>query len=123
MSHQAGCIYKLNGTWYLKYRTTWGDRRVNKAVALCGLVLPRRSIEFYRELRLYAARRILEFSFSSDHVSQHGLQPLRSQDDESEHKHEQDFRSKSHDSPLGYGLVIGNYGCRVGRFLFLSFYG
>jgi hypothetical protein len=86
------------------------------------LVVPR-SVEFSRELRLYAARRILKFSFSSDHVSQHGLQPLRPQDDESEHEHEQDFCSESHASPLGYGLVIGNYGCVVGWFLFLGLYG
>jgi hypothetical protein len=33
-------------------------------------------------------------------VSQHGVQPFWSQDHESEHKHEQDFRSKTHDSPL-----------------------
>ena len=85
--------------------------------------LLRRTIKLRGELRLYAARRILEFSFSSDRVSQHGLQPLWSQDDESEHKHEQDFRSESHDSPLRYGLVIGNYGGRAGWFLFLSFYG
>jgi len=66
-----------------------------------SLALVIRSIEFCAELRLYATCRILEFSFSPGHVSQHGVQPLWPQDHESEHQHEQDFRSETHDSPLG----------------------
>jgi hypothetical protein len=56
-------------------------------------------------------------------VPEHGVQPLWSQDKESEHKHEQDFRSKTHDLPLGYGLVTGNGGCCADRLLFLGFHG
>ena len=64
--------------------------------------LLRRTIKLRGELRLYAARRILEFSLSSSHVSQHGVKPLWSQYHESEQKHEQDFRTETHDSLLGH---------------------
>jgi hypothetical protein len=52
------------------------------------------------ELRLYAACRILEFSFSPCHVPEHGVQPLWSQYQEAEHKYEKDFRAETHDSLL-----------------------
>jgi hypothetical protein len=59
-----------------------------------------RSIKLDGDLRLYATRRVLEFSFGPGHVSQHGVQPLWSQYQKSEQKHEQDFRSETHDSLL-----------------------
>jgi hypothetical protein len=62
-----------------------------------GLALSMRSLKFGAELRLYAARRILEFSFSPRHVSQHCMQPLWSQYNESEHDHKQDFSAETHD--------------------------
>src|SRR5580658_5142399 len=74
------------------------------------------------ELRLYAACRILEFSFSPGRVSQHGVQPLWSQDHESEHKHEKDLRAETHDSLLDQSLVVGNDGGCADWLLFLSFH-
>ena len=44
-----------------------------------GLVLSRCSIEFCCKLGLNAARCIFEFNFGPRHVSQHRVQPLRSQ--------------------------------------------
>jgi hypothetical protein len=58
-------------------------------------------MEFCREVRLYPARRILEFRFCPRYVSQHRVQPLRSQYQECEHKHDQDFNAETHNSPLG----------------------
>ena len=66
-----------------------------------GLALPRRSIEFCRQLRLEATARVFELSFSPRHVGQHCVQPLWTQNQEPEHKHEQNFRAKTHDSLLG----------------------
>jgi len=41
MSHQSGSVYKYNGTWYLKYRTSEGDsssaKRVHKTLTLCAV--------------------------------------------------------------------------------------
>jgi len=61
------------------------------------------------------------FSFSPGHVSQHGMHLLGTQDQEPEQKHDQYFRSETHDSPLGYGLVAGNGGWGAGRLLIFSF--
>jgi hypothetical protein len=69
-------------------------------VRAIGFAVPRGSIEFRRELRLYAASRILEFSFSPRHVPEHGVQPLWAQYQEAEHKYEKDFRAETHDSLL-----------------------
>jgi hypothetical protein len=66
-----------------------------------SFALVMRSIEFRTELRLYAARRFLEFSFSLGDMSQHGVQPLGPQYDESEQQHEKYFRSETHGSLLG----------------------
>jgi hypothetical protein len=55
-------------------------------------------------------------------VPEHGVQPLWSQYQEAEQEHEQDFRSKTHDSPLGYGSVAGNGGWGGGRLLVLGFH-
>ena len=44
---------------------------------------------------------ILKLSFCPGHAPEHGVQPLWSQYQESEQKHEQDFRSETHDSLLG----------------------
>jgi hypothetical protein len=51
------------------------------------------------------------------------VQLLWPQYQQSEHKYEQDFRAKTHDSSPSYALVLGNGGCRVGRPLFVSFHG
>jgi hypothetical protein len=88
-----------------------------------GFAVSGRGIELCRELGLYAARGILEFGFSPRHVSQHGVQPLWSQHHEAEHKHEQDFRSETHDSLLAHGLGAGNGGCCAGRLFFFGFHG
>jgi hypothetical protein len=56
-------------------------------------------------------------------VSQHCVQPLRSQYQECEHKHEQDFSAETHDSPLNQALVIGNSRCCADQLLFVSFHG
>jgi len=41
MSHQSGCVYSLNGTWYLEYRIFEGNtssgKRVNKTITLCTM--------------------------------------------------------------------------------------
>jgi hypothetical protein len=47
---------------------------------------------------LEAAAGLFELSFSPRHVSQQSVHMLWSQYHESEQKHEQDFRSKAHDS-------------------------
>ncbi len=84
-----------------------------------SLTLVMRSIEFRPELRLEATARVFEFSFSPCHVSQQCAQLLWTQHQQSEHKHEQDFCAKTHDSPLGQALVVGNDGCCADRLLFV----
>jgi len=81
-----------------------------------------RSVEFRCELRLEAAARLFELSFSPRHMSQQCVQLLWTQYQQSEHKHEQDFRTQTHDSPLGYALVVGNGSRCAGRLLFVSFH-
>lgn len=76
-----------------------------------GKALSRRSFKLSAELRLYAACSVLKFSFSSGHMSQHCVQPLWTQDHESEQKHEQDFRTEPHDLLLGQAALVGNGGC------------
>jgi len=78
-----------------------------------------RSVEFRRELRLEAAACLFELGFSPCHVSQQCVQLLWTQNQQSEHKHEQDFGTQTHDSPLGQALVVGNGGCCAGRLLFI----
>jgi hypothetical protein len=90
---ERGSDLRSNSTSLLSTRTLF--------MGGLSLAVVMRSIKVRDELRLYAAGRLLEFSFSPGYVSQHGVQPLWSQDHESEHKHEQDFCSKTHDSPLG----------------------
>src|SRR3984893_15347074 len=80
------------------------------------------SIEFRRELRLEAAACLFELSFRPCQASQQCVQLLWTQYQQSEHKHEQNFRSKTHDSPLGQALVIGNGGCCCAGRLFLIFH-
>jgi hypothetical protein len=58
-------------------------------------------IEFCRELRLEATARVFELGFSPRDVGQHCVQPLRTQYQKREHKQEQDFGAKTHDSLLG----------------------
>jgi hypothetical protein len=82
-----------------------------------------RSVEFRRELRLEAAASLFELGFSPRHVSQQGVQLLRTQYQQSEHKYEQDFCTQAHRSPLGNALVLGSVGCRADRLLFVSFHG
>jgi hypothetical protein len=56
-------------------------------------------------------------------VSQQCVQLLRTQYQQSEHKHKQNFGSETHDSPLSQALVDGNGGCCCAvRLLFLSFH-
>src|SRR5579863_10416128 len=81
------------------------------------------SVQFRRELRLEAAARLFELSFSPRHVSQQRVQLLRTQYQQSEHEYEQDFDTQTHNSPLGYALVVGDSGCDAGRFFFVSFHG
>src|ERR1700722_8865392 len=100
-----------------------GDGSLVPSQFMRGLspILVMRSIEFGRELRLEAAACVFELSFSSYHVSQQRVQLLWTQYQQSEHKHEQDFSAKTHDSRLGDALVVGNGGCCcAGRLLFLS---
>src|SRR5712691_2393352 len=82
-----------------------------------------RSVEFRRELRLEAPARLFELGFSPRHVSQQCVQLLWTQNQQSEHKYEEDFGTQTHESPLGYALVVGNGGCCAGRLLFVSFHG
>jgi hypothetical protein len=91
-------------------------------VRAIGFAVPRRHIEFRAELRLYAARPILEFGFRSRQVPYHYVEPLWSQHHEAERNHEQTFRSKAHDSPLGQALVVGN-GARCANRLLFVFHG
>jgi len=78
-----------------------------------------RSIEFRRKLRLEDAARLIELSFSPCHAPQQCVQLLWTQYQQSKHKHEQDSGSKTHDSPLGQALVVGDGGCRTDRLLFV----
>src|SRR2546425_10941027 len=84
-----------------------------------SLTLVMRSIEFRRELRLEAAACLFELSFSPCHASQQCVQLLWTQYQQSEHNHEQNFRAKTHDSPLGQALVVGNRGCCAVWLLFV----
>ena len=68
------------------------------------------SVEFRRKLRLETAAGLFELSFSPRHMSQQCVQLLRTQYQQSQHQHEQDFCSNTHDSPLGQVLVVGNGG-------------
>src|ERR1700674_4481839 len=88
-----------------------------------NLLLLMRSIEFCRELRLEAAARLCELGFSPRHLSQQCVQLIWTQYQQSEHKYEQDFGTKTHDSPLSYALVVCNGGCCVGRPLFVGLHG
>ena len=76
-----------------------------------------RSVEFCRELRPEAAACVFELSFSPRHVSQQGVQLLWAQYQQREHKYEQDFRAKTHDSPLSQALLAGNDCCYAVRLL------
>src|SRR5713226_4601338 len=60
---------------------------------------------------------------SPRHVSQQCVQLLWTQNQQSEHKYEEDFGTQTHESPLGYALVVGNGGCCADRLLFVSFHG
>src|SRR5713101_9453012 len=84
-----------------------------------GFAVLMRSIEFRSELRLEAAACLFELSSSPGHVSQQGVQLLWTQYQQSEHNHEQNFRAKTHDSPLGQALVVGNRGCCAVWLLFV----
>lgn len=65
-----------------------------------SLALLMRSVEFRCELTLESAACLFELSFSPCHVSQQCVQLLWTQYQQSEHKYEQDFGAKTHDSPL-----------------------
>jgi hypothetical protein len=65
-------------------------------------------VNFPFELRLYATRRILEFSFSPRRVSERCVLPLWSEHHESKPKQQQNFRPQTHASPLGQALVVSN---------------
>jgi hypothetical protein len=82
-----------------------------------------RSVEFRRELRLEAAARLFEPGFSSRHMSQQCVQLLWTQYQQTKHNYEQDFGTQTHDSPLGYALVVGTGGCWAGRMLLVGFHG
>ena len=59
------------------------------------------SVVFRRELRLESGACLFQPGFSPCHVSQQSRQLLWTQYQQSERKYEQDFRAKTHDSPLG----------------------
>ena len=82
-----------------------------------------RSVEFRRELRLKATRRIFELSFSRSRVSQPCVQPVRPQYQKAEQKHEQYFYAEPHALPLRGVLIGGDGRCCASWPLFLSFYG
>jgi hypothetical protein len=82
-----------------------------------------RSVEFRRELSLETAAGLFKLSFSPRHVSQQCVQLLRTQYQQSEHKHEQDFGTYPHDSPLGCVLAAGDGDRGADRLLFISFHG
>ena len=84
---------------------------------------PAAQLEFRRELRFEAAAGLFELSFSPRHVSQQCVQLLRTLHHQSEHEYEQDFGTKTHDSPLDHALVVGDGGCDAGRLFFVSFHG
>jgi hypothetical protein len=91
-----------------------------RSISFCVVL---HSVEFRRELRLEAAAGLFELSFSPRHVSQQCVQLLRTQYQQAEHEYEQDFGTQTHDSPLGYALVLGDGGCNAGRLCFISFHG
>jgi hypothetical protein len=68
-------------------------------------------LKFCCQLRLEAAARFFEPGFRSRHVSEHYVQPLRSQDQESEQEDEQDFCAKTHASPPVLSLARGQCVC------------
>jgi hypothetical protein len=98
----------------------WSPTNSLRGISLSFLM---RGVEFRHELRLEAAARFFELSLSPRHMSQQCVQLLWTQDQQSEHKYEQDFGTQTHDSPLGYALVVGNGGCCASRLLFVSFHG
>jgi hypothetical protein len=82
-----------------------------------------RGVEFGLELRLEAAAGFFELRLSSRHVSQQCVHLLWAQYEQSEYEYEQDFGAQTHDSPLGYVLVVcDGRGC-TGRPIFISFHG
>src|ERR1700693_6000609 len=68
--------------------------------------MPTGGVELCCKLRSWATRRILEFSFCPRQVDQHCVQPLRTQYQECEHKHEEHFHAETHDSLLGYAVPL-----------------
>src|SRR5580692_12299421 len=91
-----------------------------RSISFCVVL---HSVEFRRELRLEAAAGLFELSFSPRHVSQQCVQLLRTQYQQAEQEYEQDFGTQTHDSPLGYALVLGDGGCNAGRLCFISLHG
>src|SRR5580700_4486684 len=87
-----------------------------RSISFCVVL---HSVEFRRELRLEAAAGLFELSFSPRHVSQQCVQLLRTQYQQAEQEYEQDFGTQTHDSPLGYALVLGDGGCDAGRLCFI----
>jgi hypothetical protein len=81
------------------------------------------SVEFRRELRFEASAGLFELGFSPRHVSQQCVQLLRTQYQQSEHEYEQDFGTQTHDSPLGFALIVGDGGCDAGRLFFVRSHG
>jgi len=59
-----------------------------------------RGVELCRELRLEAAARLFEPGFRPRQVSQQCVQLALDQYQQSEDNYEEDFRAKTHDSPL-----------------------
>jgi hypothetical protein len=81
------------------------------------------SVEFRRDLRLEAEAGLFEPSFSTRHVPQQCMKALWAQYQQCEHEYEQDFSTQTHDSPLVFGLVVGEGGCDVGRLFLVSLHG
>src|SRR5690348_7133823 len=80
-----------------------------------SLALVMRSFEFRPKLRLEVAACLFELSLSPCHASQQCVQLLWTQYQQSEHKHEQDLRSKTHASPPwpSLGLWQWRLWCRL----------
>jgi hypothetical protein len=91
-----------------------------RSISFCVLT---HSVEFRRELRFETAVGLFELSFSPRHVSQQCVQLLRTQYQEAEHEYEQDFGTQTHDSPLGFALIVGDGGCDAGRLFFVRSHG
>jgi hypothetical protein len=62
--------------------------------------------EFRFQLRLEAVGCLLKLRFGPRYMSEDCRQPLWTQQQQSEHKHEHDFRSKSHDLLLNKALIV-----------------